>query len=261
MKANIKTNNLDILDLFHELATQHRFAVIEKEANFATAVHKQNQSIGTLLKKCFGGSTGQQSLSAVRLQIMVDDASQMKKVFLKSLYGDQEKLEPIIEDFKQEFVERFKEGEVITSSQKDQSSSHHQVLGQDNELTMRSFEEDTEVSVEGSNFEETAGSSSLQTKRKRPREVVPLFHPTTGYHQETQAYYHYHKILSSDNYALGQKVDEYIQSFFLQYKSVIESAELLPQPMESIMEFISEIVQDLAFSHKQQSQQTQEKKT
>ena len=48
-------------------------------------------------------------------------------------------------------------------------------------------------------------------------------------------------------------MDEYIKSFFLQYKSVKESAELLPQPMESVMEFIKEIVADLAFSHRQQS--------
>ena len=122
MKANIKTNNSDILDLFHELATQHKFAVIEKEANFVTAVHKQNQTVGSMLKRCFGGKGAQQSLSAVRLQIMVDESTQMKKVVLKSLYGCQERLEPIIEDFKQEFVERFKEGEVISSTQKDPTS-------------------------------------------------------------------------------------------------------------------------------------------
>ena len=42
---------------------------------------------------------------------------------------------------------------------------------------------------------------------------------------------------------------EYIKSFYLQYKSVKESSELLPQPLEGIMSMVREIVQDLTVSY------------
>lgn len=52
--------------------------------------------------------------------------------------------------------------------------------------------------------------------------------------QQSNSVYEIHKILSSDSYTIGKNVSEYIESFFQQYKNVQESAEFLPQPMESV---------------------------
>lgn len=45
---------------------------------------------------------------------------------------------------------------------------------------------------------------------------------------EQNAYYQIHKILSSDQYQLGKTVHEYIEAFHLQYRSIKESADMLP---------------------------------
>lgn len=52
--------------------------------------------------------------------------------------------------------------------------------------------------------------------------------------QESTSVYEIHKILSSDQYTIGKNVSDYIESFHMQYKNIKESAELLPQPLESI---------------------------
>lgn len=49
----------------------------------------------------------------------------------------------------------------------------------------------------------------------------------SGYN-ETSSIYQIHKILSSDQYTLGKNVAQYIECFHLQYKSLRESAALLP---------------------------------
>jgi len=42
---------------------------------------------------------------------------------------------------------------------------------------------------------------------------------------------------------LGRNVQQYLSAFQIQYKSVAESAALLPQPMEGIMNVVNETVQ------------------
>ena len=49
-----------------------------------------------------------------------------------------------------------------------------------------------------------------------------------GSYNETSSIYQIHKILSSDQYTLGKNVAQYIEAFHQQYKSVRESAALLP---------------------------------
>lgn len=52
---------------------------------------------------------------------------------------------------------------------------------------------------------------------------------------ETSSLYQIHKILSSDQYTLGKNVAEYIDAFHMQYKSLRESASLLPQPVSYLL--------------------------
>jgi len=48
--------------------------------------------------------------------------------------------------------------------------------------------------------------------------------------------------MSQEQYTLGRNVQQYLLDFHLQYKSVKESASLLPQPMQSIVGFVNETV-------------------
>jgi hypothetical protein len=50
---------------------------------------------------------------------------------------------------------------------------------------------------------------------------------SAGYN-ESSSIYQIHKILISDQYSLGRNVSQYIEAFHLQYKSMRESATLLP---------------------------------
>lgn len=61
-------------------------------------------------------------------------------------------------------------------------------------------------------------------------------------HQESSSIYQIHKILSSDQYTIGKNVQEYIESFHMQYKNLKESSELLPAPMESCQDLINDLV-------------------
>ena len=53
----------------------------------------------------------------------------------------------------------------------------------------------------------------------------------TGSYAETSSIYQINKILSSENYAVGKNVQNYLKCFQLQYRSLRESAALLPAPM------------------------------
>ena len=58
-------------------------------------------------------------------------------------------------------------------------------------------------------------------------------------------YYYFHKILSSDQYSLGKKVSNFLSEFETEYKSIKESSDLLPQPLQSTINMINVIVADL----------------
>ena len=45
------------------------------------------------------------------------------------------------------------------------------------------------------------------------------------------SFYEFRKILSSDQYSIGKKIVDFTRDFFANYRSIKESAELLPQPV------------------------------
>jgi hypothetical protein len=63
-----------------------------------------------------------------------------------------------------------------------------------------------------------------------------------GTYIETSSVYHIHKVLSSDQYAVGKNIQQYLEGFHVQYRSLKESAALLPQPMEGIICVVNETV-------------------
>ena len=239
MSAHIKVSSDDILGLFAKISQNLGFQLIEREANFATSVYKAPFSFKNIFKKCLPPRNGPagQSLSAIRLQIMIDEQSQLKKIFLKSLYGDNAILTQFIIQFKAKFKDVF-EGKSEPSQGFNDGTGHKTggtiLVGSENEVTIKSMDEETDGSYMDETFSQTIGTTSIKpkanaqaTRQIQPSSIV-LFQPTGSFHQHNQAYYHYHKILSDDSYTLGRNVDEFINSYFIQYKSTKESSELLP---------------------------------
>jgi len=48
---------------------------------------------------------------------------------------------------------------------------------------------------------------------------------------ESYSFYEFRKILSSDQYAIGKKVAEFLKDYFLSYSNIEESVSTLPQPV------------------------------
>ena len=84
------------------------------------------------------------------------------------------------------------------------------LVGSENNMTLRSFEDDTNTSYLDETFSQTVGSSIVKQRKRRKNsgvitqpQTIVLFKPEGHFHQESQAYYHYHKILSDNQYTLG----------------------------------------------------------
>lgn len=63
--------------------------------------------------------------------------------------------------------------------------------------------------------------------------------------------------MSQEQYTLGRNVQQYLIDFPLQYRSVKESSELLPQPIQSICGFVSETVRAFESQHNLGKEKTQ----
>jgi hypothetical protein len=77
------------------------------EATMATAVNKEPFSIKRMFLRClpFSGDAkreqpSESSISAVRLQLTVNEAKCCRKITLKGLYGDPARLQEFIQAFK-----------------------------------------------------------------------------------------------------------------------------------------------------------------
>lgn len=96
----------DVFDVFQFVAAKEKFQTIELEQTIATAVSKEPFSIRKMFLKCLpfadcGRSMGSSPISAVRLQIMVNDVKGCRKIIVKGLYGDGDLLKNFIAVFRQ----------------------------------------------------------------------------------------------------------------------------------------------------------------
>jgi len=48
---------------------------------------------------------------------------------------------------------------------------------------------------------------------------------------ESHSFYEFRKVLSAEQYTVGKKIADFMNDFFSNYKSIPESADLLPQPV------------------------------
>ena len=99
----------DIFDVFSVVSGKTKFQIIEMEQTIATAVNKEPFSLKRMFMKCLPFTEGNQEagsmvsnspISAVRLQITVNDTKGCRKIILKGLYGDSELLKSFISQFR-----------------------------------------------------------------------------------------------------------------------------------------------------------------
>lgn len=156
--------------------------------------------------------TNNSPISAVRLQITVNDVKGCRKITLKGLYGDSELLKTFITQFRIKLHALVKQdgGKKTGKPQNGGRKSGPRMTTTNNTMQDDDSDEDNELRV--------------------------------GKYTETSSIYQINKILSSEQYAVGQNVQQYLDSFRIQYKSIPESAALLPQPMEGIMNVVNETV-------------------
>lgn len=112
LKLNVPlslTHN-DIFEVFTDISRKEKFQVIEMEQTIATAVNKEPFSLKRIFMKCFpfsesgtrkGSQTPRDSpITAIRLQISVNEVKGCRKLTLKGLYGDTELLRAFIQGFR-----------------------------------------------------------------------------------------------------------------------------------------------------------------
>ena len=71
------------------------------DETIATAVFKESFSLRKMFSRCFpANKQGEDVISAVRLQILVNDVRTCRKILIKGLYGEHEMLRGFIANFK-----------------------------------------------------------------------------------------------------------------------------------------------------------------
>jgi hypothetical protein len=200
-----------ILEIFVKAAAKKRFQVIEQNGTMATAVFKAGFNLRSLILCCLSQEAREQAtVSAVRLAISVNEQKCMRTVLCKGLYGYPQIIMLLLSEIKVKLEQLSKNDGSEKPIRKDKLNSY------------RRLSSDQMIEIE--------------------EEVIVTCQ------QESSSYYHFHKILSSEAYTLGKSVSEFIDSFFSQYRNIEESADLIPQPLDSIKLMIEETVEAL-FSH------------
>ena len=223
----ISTNS--IIDIFKQTSKQQKFHIIECDPCFATAVYKEPFSVKKWLFKClpvFGGEEAEErlSVSAVRIMISVNEVKSWRKITVKGLYGHLDIIKAFIKIYNRKIKHKLNKG-VPKSARKNSKKTGKLTFS--NNYDEISFISDDEESKSPRNGSQINVKSSQQPSSKN------------------FTYYYFHKILSSDQYSLGKKVSNFLSEFETEYKSIKESSELLPQPLQSTINMINVIVADL----------------
>jgi hypothetical protein len=103
----------EVFEVFSLVSKSTRFQVIEMESNIATAVNKEPFSLKRMFLRCIPFSSESKKeqptdslISAVRLQISVNEAKCCRKITVKGLYGDNARLSEFTELFKSRITDR-----------------------------------------------------------------------------------------------------------------------------------------------------------
>jgi hypothetical protein len=204
-----------ILDTFEQTCAAAHFQIIEQGGAVATAVRRERIRLIDVILCCFSHEKRIQAVTAIRLQVSVNESQHTRTVLLKGVYGDSTTMIEFIEGFKVRLEPML-------------------VLGA---LSPRRPADSQDFLASEKMLDEDESSFSLKT--------------------ETNSFYHFHKVLSSETSDLSKTVSSFLSSFTSQYEDPVEGSKLLPQPMEAIKLLIDETVEALFSQYTPQGSKTE----
>ena len=169
-----------IIEVFNETWKQQNFKVIEYEAGNATAVFKAPFSLKKIIFKWIPifGEDDEESVSAIRVILSVDESKGCRKVTIKGLYGNVVVLKSFIKFFNRK---------IKSCINKEISNDNKNLFN--NAIKTKSSNNFNELITHSSNKEENKNDQSFDDIDESSNKFT---------------YYYYHKIMSSDQYSLGK---------------------------------------------------------
>jgi len=220
-ETTLSVNLYQIKEVFERICKKRGFEIVDDEGDQITAVNKKTANWKDLLFSCIPSSSkSYQNLTAIRLHSKTNKITCIRRITLKALLGDMKLANTVFLDFERD-LEAYN-GKRATMSPRMNGTSFFT----DNVLS---------TSMTGK------GMKYMQMREDTHGDVDE--HIISTQNLESSSFYEFRKILSSDQYSIGKKVAEFLVDFGNNYKSIQESAELLPQPMESVYLLVNEITE------------------
>mmetsp|Transcript_52259 Transcript_52259/g.59725 ORF Transcript_52259/g.59725 Transcript_52259/m.59725 type:complete len:604 (+) Transcript_52259:83-1894(+) len=227
--VHFRISSQEIFDIFESLAKKKSYHVIEINHKFATIICRESGGLLSNLKslmKCAPLASAQKEktpVTAMKLMVTVDQAKCMRVIQFKGLYGCNETVRLFYRDFEAKLQEL--DGGAAETSIRHMTSMAGETSGTGGYGAVGVSPDEEEVPEE----EEEEQVSYTNS--------------------ESSSYYQFHKILSSEQYSLGYKISDFLVNFSMYYRSIEESAQVLPQPLNSIKSMIEESVDTLFHEH------------
>jgi hypothetical protein len=112
-----------VIEVFVKAATKKRFQIIEQSGSLVTAVYKGHLSFKDLLLCCLPVERRSRGVvSAVRLNLAVNEEKCMRTVVVKGLYGSPQNIAPLVEEFRDRLQS------LIEPSALPQKHSHYEAI-------------------------------------------------------------------------------------------------------------------------------------
>lgn len=219
-ETSLSINMHQIKDIFQRVCKKRGFSIIDDEREQITAMCKQFISLKDLCLNCFRGKLKNlNSITTVRLTSKTNKVTCRRKIVLKGLIGEIKLIKGVFFDFANEL-------EV------------HETRPSPHKTTGSSFFSDHSHSMNNINVKTSRYVPIIEENNSDGEELA-----MSPQNLESYSFYEFRKILSSDQYAIGKKVAEFLKDFFESYGDIKASASLLPQPMAKIFYKINEITE------------------
>lgn len=221
-ETTLSVNLYQIKEVFEKICKKRGFEIVDDEGDQVTAVNKKTANWKDLLFSCIPSSSkSYQNLTAIRLHSKTNKVTCIRRITLKALLGDMKLANAVFLDFERD-LEAYNGKRAALSPRMNGTS-----FFTDNVLS---------TSMTGSK-----GMKYMQMRDDTHGDIDENIISTQNL--ESSSFYEFRKILSSDQYSIGKKVAEFLVDFAGNYKSIKESAELLPQPMESVYLLVNEVTE------------------
>ncbi|CDW76663.1 UNKNOWN [Stylonychia lemnae] len=228
LNVPLSVSTSEIFEVFTSISKAQRFQIIEMEQSLATAVNKEPFSIKKMFMRCIPFSDGKNSqqndsfISAIRIQISVNEQKCCRKIHLKGLYGEITRLQEFSNSFKNKINEISEQaqihsnrgGKLMTQAKKTSNNSLVNLSTAFNQRKQKGMKKGAQILQDDDSDQEAK----------------------YGTYNETSSIYQIHKILSSDQYTLGKNmegimelINDTVNQFQSQYNLGKDSAKSLMQ--------------------------------